>query len=377
VTRRILTAVVGVSLATSVAACDARAASRPRPDAEKHVKTAPAPQDAAPPLRIMPLGDSITDGMQVPGGYRTGLWQFLNSDGVAVSFVGSQASGPAQLPERDNEGHPGWRMGQIYLRARGWLLNRRPQVVLLDIGTNDILQNKELPQAPDRLSRLIDLITTTLPGVRLYVATIGPFARPVDEARARRYNAAIPLIARAMALKGRHVQAVDVHGALGRPDLSSDGIHPTVGGFSKMAARWYSALASTPITRWEAEDPAHATVNNGVRLRTHAASGNGKVGYLNYPDSYLEYSVTVPRTGSYRMYVHGADGMGTPCRQKLTVNGEPQGDLGFTDVGWDEWSITGATLSLRAGQNTVRLTQSVCSVEIDAIDLRAASPIAR
>jgi hypothetical protein len=166
------------------------------------------------------------------------------------------------------------------------------------------------------------------------------------------------------------VRAVDVHGALDRSDLSSDGIHPTAGGFSKMAARWYSTLTSSPITRWEAEDPAYATVNNGVRLTTRAASGNGKVGYLNYADSYIEYSLTVPRTGAYRLYVHGADGMDAPCRQKLTVDGRPQGDLTFADTDWDDWTVAAASVSLAAGRNTLRLARSVCSVEIDAIDLR-------
>ncbi|MFG1827816.1 hypothetical protein ACGFIJ_35540, partial [Microbispora bryophytorum] len=28
-------------------------------------------------VRVMPLGDSITEGTQVPGGYRIGLWQRL------------------------------------------------------------------------------------------------------------------------------------------------------------------------------------------------------------------------------------------------------------------------------------------------------------
>jgi lysophospholipase L1-like esterase len=367
VTRRFLTAVVGVSLAASVAACDAQAASRLRPSGRP--QTVPVPKAAA-PLRIMPLGDSITDGMQVPGGYRTGLWQYLNADGVPMHFVGSEASGPAQLPERDNEGHPGFRMGQIYLRVPGWLRSTRPQIILLDIGTNDILQDKDLAQAPARLERLIDRITSTLPGVQVYVATIGPFAGARNEARARRFNAAIPGIVRALTLKGRRVRAVDLHAALGRSDLSSDGIHPTEGGFSKMASRWYSTLTSSPITRWEAEDPAYATVNNGVRLTTRAASGDGKVGYLNYADSYIEYSITVPRAGAYRIYVHGADGMGAPCRQRLTVNGEPRADLTFADTGWDDWTVAAAGVSLRAGRNSVRLTRSVCSVEIDAIDVR-------
>jgi lysophospholipase L1-like esterase len=375
VTRRLLTAAIGASLFASVTACGAQAASQTRP-ATKRPAATPPPRPAPPPLSIMPLGDSITDGLEVPGGYRTGLWQFLAADRVAAHFVGSAASGPAQLPERDNEGHPGWRMGQIYLQARAWLLSRRPQVVLLHIGTNDVLQNKDLAHAPDRLSRLIDLITTTLPGIRVYVAAIGPFTRPANEARAQRYNAAIPGIVNSMTLKGRRVQAVDMHSALGTSDLSSDGIHPTAGGYSKMAALWYAALTSSPVTRWEAENPAYATVNNGVRLLTHAASGNGKVGYLNYPDSYLQYTLTVPRPGRYRIYVHAADGMGTPCRQRLTVNGMPQGELRFPAVGWDEWTTATADLSLTSGRDTIRFTRSVCSAEVDAIDLRAlpASP---
>ncbi|GAA4635351.1 hypothetical protein GCM10023196_080480 [Actinoallomurus vinaceus] len=355
----------------SVTACRAQAESQTRPTDRPPSSATNAPRPASPPLRVMPLGDSITDGLQVPGGYRTDLWQFMAADGMAADFVGSQASGPAQLPDRDHEGHPGWRMGQIYLQVRSWLRSYRPQVVLLDIGTNDILQNKELEHAPSRLSMLINLITTTSPETRVYVATIGPFARPIDEARAQRYNAAIPTITRSLAQRGRRVQTVDMHAALGKGDLASDGIHPTAGGYSKMAARWYSALTASSITRWEAENPAYAAVNNGVRLQTRAASGNGKVGYLNYADSYLEFTIDVPRAGRYRMYAHAADGMGTPCDQRLSVDGRPQGNLRFPNVGWDEWIIRSADLTLNAGRNTVRFSRGTCSTEIDAIDLRA------
>ncbi len=43
----------------------------------------------------MPLGDSITEGTQVPGGYRIGLWQRLAAAGYRNDFVGSQFNGPA------------------------------------------------------------------------------------------------------------------------------------------------------------------------------------------------------------------------------------------------------------------------------------------
>jgi hypothetical protein len=41
-------------------------------------------------VRVMPLGDSITDGFNVPGGYRVDLWQKLVAGGRTVDFVGSQ-----------------------------------------------------------------------------------------------------------------------------------------------------------------------------------------------------------------------------------------------------------------------------------------------
>ena len=37
----------------------------------------------------MPLGDSITDGANVPGGYRVDLEDDLLSGGIAFDFVGS------------------------------------------------------------------------------------------------------------------------------------------------------------------------------------------------------------------------------------------------------------------------------------------------
>src|SRR5690349_21135106 len=106
-------------------------------------------------VRVMPLGDSITEGTQVPGGYRIGLWQRLVAGGYRVDFVGSQYNGPSTLGDHDHEGHPGWRIDQIDANITGWLQSTTPHTVLLHIGTNDVLQNFNLPGAPARLSTLI------------------------------------------------------------------------------------------------------------------------------------------------------------------------------------------------------------------------------
>jgi lysophospholipase L1-like esterase len=196
-------------------------------------------------VRVMPLGDSITEGTQVPGGYRIGLWQRVVAGGYRVDFVGTQFNGPASLGDHDHEGHPGWRIDQIDANITGWLQATTPHTVLLHIGTNDVLQNFNLAGAPARLSTLIDHITATVPSAEVFVATIIPLASASQEAAGRTFNAAIPGIVQRNVSAGKHVHLVDMHSALTAADLI-DGIHPTAGGYDKMAATWYAALRSVP-----------------------------------------------------------------------------------------------------------------------------------
>jgi len=196
-------------------------------------------------VRVMPLGDSITEGTQVPGGYRIGLWQRLAAGGYRVDFVGSQFNGPASLGDHDHEGHPGWRIDQIDANIVGWLQTFTPHTVLLHIGTNDVLQNFNLSTAPNRLSTLIDHITNTAPTAEVFVAQITPLANATQDAAARNFNSAIPGIVQSKVNAGRHVHLVDMHSALTTADLT-DGIHPTAGGYDKMAATWFNALRSVP-----------------------------------------------------------------------------------------------------------------------------------
>jgi lysophospholipase L1-like esterase len=208
-------------------------------------------------VRIMPLGDSITNGSSVPGGYRIGLWQRLAAGSHTVDFTGSLVNGPAALGDHDHEGHSGWRIDQLDANIVTWLQTQGPRTVLLHIGTNDVNQNYDLANAPARLSALIDRIRATSPGVELFVATITPESDATREARVRAYNAAIPGI---VAQKGPLTHLVDMHSALTTADLV-DGVHPNATGYDKMAARWYEALQSVPSSL-RVEPP----VGVGVRL---------------------------------------------------------------------------------------------------------------
>ncbi|MEV4148745.1 ricin-type beta-trefoil lectin domain protein [Amycolatopsis sp. NPDC049691] len=205
----------------------------------------PAAAESNGGVRVMPLGDSITDGTQVPGGYRIGLWQRLVAGGYRVDFTGSQYNGPAALGDHDHEGHPGWRIDQIDANVVTWLRNTGSHTVLLHIGTNDILQNYDTGRAPARLSGLIDHITATAPDAEVFVATIIPLANSGQESAARTFNSAIPGIVQSNQNAGKHVHLVDMHSALTTADLI-DGVHPTATGYDKMAATWFGALRSVP-----------------------------------------------------------------------------------------------------------------------------------
>ena len=205
------------------------------------VTTGPAQAESNGGVRIMPLGDSITDGWNVPGAYRTGLWQRLGKR-AQIDFVGAQANGPANLGDHDHEGHPGWRIDELDWNIVGWLRAAAPRTVLLHIGTNDVNQDYDLANAPARLGALIDKIRTNAPAVEIFVAQLTPESDPVREARIQAFNAAVPGI---VAQRGPKTHLVDMHTGFTNADLA-DGVHPTAAGYDKMAARWYSALRSVP-----------------------------------------------------------------------------------------------------------------------------------
>jgi lysophospholipase L1-like esterase len=195
-------------------------------------------------VRIMPLGDSLTDGSRIPGGYRIELWQRLvGQDGRRIDFVGSLRNGPASLGDRDHEGHSGWRIDEILERVDEWLPRHRPDVVLLLIGTNDMLQDHAVTEAPARLGTLIDRVTALRPTATVLVASIPPLAGAVRQQRVEAYNAAVPGVVLARGGGGRKVVFVDAARGMTAADLA-DGVHLNARGNAKLAEAWYRALRS-------------------------------------------------------------------------------------------------------------------------------------
>jgi lysophospholipase L1-like esterase len=214
---------------------------------------AAAPTVAA-PIRIMPLGDSITFcmGSTTGSGYRAELWRRLvEQSGYGVDLVGSARTGT--LPDIDHEGHSGWTIAQLSDSADGWLAAATPVVVLLHIGTNDIRHEAGSAGAADRLSALIDRIRTRAPNATLLVATIIGANESGVNARVNAYNQSIPGI---VAGKGDpKVRLVPMNSALVASDLM-DWLHPNDGGDTlRVRGRGRPVARSGLSRRWPVPSP--------------------------------------------------------------------------------------------------------------------------
>ena len=196
---------------------------------------------ATSPLPIMPLGDSITDGFNIPGGYRIDLEDDLIAAGLPPDFLGTLQNGPAALADRNHEGHSGWRIDEIHASVDGWLTTYQPEVVLLLIGTNDVIQDYQVSTAPSRLAALLDRIHAVRPTAKILLSTIPPLANAADNAQAATYNDAIPGLVQARASQGRPISFVDAGRRLTLSQLA-DGVHPNASGYSSLADSWRDGI---------------------------------------------------------------------------------------------------------------------------------------
>ncbi|SFN16770.1 MULTISPECIES: carbohydrate-binding protein [unclassified Streptomyces] len=142
---------------------------------------------------------------------------------------------------------------------------------------------------------------------------------------------------------------------------------------------------SVPWTAsYEAEDAAitdgkvytQGTVSNA---NGYAASGTKDVGSLNQPGSKVDFTVSVPKDGTYDLAVLYGNQSGTPATQKLSVDGgEPVTVTYPSTENWTYRAKKDLTVRLTAGTHRLTLAKGDTEVTLDRIDLtaRTAEPAA-
>jgi lysophospholipase L1-like esterase len=214
------------------------------------------PCPAAQPCKIMPLGDSITDGAgSSGGGYRVELFTNIVGARKSATFVGTQSNGPDTVSGRafpkHHEGHPGYTIdGSMGIQPLvvATLQANEPSIVLLMIGTNDVNGWVDLADAPTRLGGLLDLIIDTVPNALLVAAAITPTTDDDENTRIDAFNGEIPALVESRAAAGKHIVMVDMFKAFAanpayKTAYMSDFIHPNDAGYVVMGDTWYPGLA--------------------------------------------------------------------------------------------------------------------------------------
>ncbi|KAK4212654.1 SGNH hydrolase [Rhypophila decipiens] len=124
------------------------------------------------PLRILPLGASVTFGVGSSTGnsYRKDLRDSLAQAGHQVNFVGRRKNG--DFADNNVEATSGFVISQIAESALVATPMFLPNIALIEAGTNNCNSGRLVPDAGANVTKMIDTIFHASPGVTVILALI-------------------------------------------------------------------------------------------------------------------------------------------------------------------------------------------------------------
>jgi lysophospholipase L1-like esterase len=227
-------------------------------------------------VKIMPLGDSITKGSVMTAEqakhptYRYWLWNDLEKKGYDVDFVGSwkMPNFPNVSFDQDNEGHGGYTSDEIlhgipddrwepgYLSD--WVQLYDYDMVLLLIGTNDVLKGVPTNQTSVNIAKIITVLRQKNPKVTIFLATLPP-ATYYRQSLIDLNQEIVRIAERSTTSESRVILVDQYYGYDGVKDNQPpEYVHPTESGEKKIAKNWYDAI--TPYLSGMAPTPAPTSV---------------------------------------------------------------------------------------------------------------------
>ncbi|GAA3949551.1 chitobiase/beta-hexosaminidase C-terminal domain-containing protein [Allohahella marinimesophila] len=189
------------------------------------------------PVRIMPLGDSITEGANGSattfwGTYRPALFNLLTNSGYRVDFVGGQTGQEAGSHDKAHEGWSGISPLAVSERLSTWLQMNPPELVLTHLGTNrfDVPSMQKIFDRLDQFDATVPMIVGKIINRRTYDASTSDFNQLLAQAVVQRQQA------------GDNLFLVDHEPVLDYATDMFDEVHTNDIGSEKMALVWFEAL---------------------------------------------------------------------------------------------------------------------------------------
>lgn len=205
-------------------------------------------------VKIAPIGDSITRGGLAADSpypsYRYHLWTMLRNGGYDVDFVGSTTEPYFQsyMFDQDHDGYSGYTTEHLAKDMDRMLMSYTPEIVLLYIGTNDVLQQVDMNDRMRNLDRIVSSLRQKNPNVRILIAQISPTGDTFRNINSGldEYNEKLIGYAQVKTTAASPIVIVDMNTAWSTSQFTqADGIHPNTDGEVQLAQRWANALIST------------------------------------------------------------------------------------------------------------------------------------
>ena len=232
---------------------------------------------AANPIKVMAIGDSITDDCEVNGAWRQYLQPLLETNGYPFTFVGRNESTPSgSFTKVRHEGYcgavvappgvltspvHGYTGTEVYLQTivpDAFTNGTIPDLVLVFIGVNDIGRGRDPYQvATNDMPTLLDQIFSNAPNANVILAKITTLSlntTGLDYAsnfvNVATYNNALQATVNQRRAFGQNVSLADMFSAVGiSPTMfNGDGLHPNALGLQAIAQEWLTRIQAITIT---------------------------------------------------------------------------------------------------------------------------------
>ncbi|MEM9354663.1 MAG: GDSL-type esterase/lipase family protein [Pseudomonadota bacterium] len=225
--------------------------------AEDQKTKRPSPSSSNPPIRVLPFGDSITQGGRRDRPeftYRYPLYYLARDAGIGIDYIGSHRRGlhaDAVWPDKndvpfdlDHEGHYGWTASQLSRKLPEWLPRYAgpPDIALVHVGSNDYEADSYDEAVLKPLKDIVSQLRKVNPNVIVLVGHVFESGWRAWWMRLR-----VEATVRSVTTKASPVETVDHHhGWIERPDVPGshtfDYAHPNLKGQLKMAHKWFDAM---------------------------------------------------------------------------------------------------------------------------------------
>ena len=291
------------------------------------VSATPAAAEDTEAVKILSLGDSITDGYWTSGAYRKYMYHDLEQMGYNIDMVGPKGSnsntftynGQTVSYDDNNAGYSGYAIQEMttkehrsgiletiqgtWYNGQNMIAAYQPDIVLLQIGTNDILSNYN-DGITDRLENLVNVIlqdldadstvfVSTIPDIDAYTRAdwLGSYGinawNSTQEEKDQlmetvtgcidTYNTSIYNLVLKMQSEGKNVQFADINSVVDYQTDLHDGVHPNEAGYENMGNYWAGLLNDffqskgtnpKPVTTTTTTQPAVTTTTTTTTKAT-------------------------------------------------------------------------------------------------------------